>query len=383
MEEIRRLRAEEFKQTKTERGPMDLPFALLTLLILGIGIVMMFSASYASAYYTFQGNSVHFFARQSLFALIGIIAMIVISYYDYRKLNKWAIWLLLVSIVLLILVLIIGTEVKGARRWINIGEFGFQPSEIAKIAVVLCFSTMICMFKERMKTFKYGIVPFGLILMVIAVLMIPQPHFSGTILIIATGAALMFVGGVHLGWFAGIAAFGGAVGWFLMTNTAHSSSRISIWLDPFSDPQDKGFQIVQSLLAIGSGGPMGLGLGKSRQKFLYLPEQQNDYVFAIVCEELGMLGACVVLFLFMLLIIRGYWIALHARDKFGSLIVTGITTLLAIQTFLNVAVVTNLIPSTGIPLPFFSYGGTSLMIQLAEMGIVLSVSRFIPAPKSG
>jgi len=203
---------------------------------------------------------------------------------------------------------------------------------------------------------------------VVAALMLAEPHMSGTILILAGGAAVLFAAGVKLYWF--IAGGGLAVVglWFIITNTSYMASRIELWQDPWSDPLGKGYQTIQSLYAIGSGG---------------LPEPENDYIFAIVCEELGLVGACIVLFLFALLILRGFWIAVHARDRFGALLVVGITTLTAVQVFLNIAVVTNLIPVTGISLPFFSYGGTALMIQLLEMGIVLSVSRQIPAPKQG
>ena len=187
---------------------------------------------------------------------------------------------------------------------------------------------------------------------------------SGTILILAGAAAVLFAAGIKLYWFAG----GGAalMGLVVLMMSGYQSTRILVWQDPWAYPRDGGYQIIQSLYAIGSGGLLGLGLGKSRQKFLYLPEPENDFIFAIVCEELGLIGAGIVLILFALLVMRGYWIAIHARDRFGAL---------------NISVVTNLIPTTGISLPFFSYGGTALMIQLAEMGIILSVSRQIPAPR--
>jgi cell division protein FtsW len=206
---------------------------------------------------------------------------------------------------------------------------------------------------------------------------------SGTILILAVGASLLFAGGIKLYWVAlgGAAAAAGL--WWFITKTSYMASRIALWKDPWSDPLGKGFQTIQSLYAVGSGGLLGLGLGKSRQKYLYLPEEHNDFIFAIVLEELGFVGGCIVLMLFAMLILRGYWLAIHARDRFGSLLCVGITTLLAVQLFLNVGVVTNLFPVTGISLPFFSYGGTALLIQLVEMGIVLSVSRQIPAPKAG
>lgn len=204
---------------------------------------------------------------------------------------------------------------------------------------------------------------------------------SGTILVLAGGASVLFAAGISLGWFAAGGTLVAGAMWFIITQTPYMTARINLWLDPWAQRQGDGFQTVQSLLAIGSGGLLGLGLGKSRQKFLYLPEPENDFIFAIVCEELGYVGAAIVILLFVLLIIRGYWLAVHARDRFGSLLVVGITTLLAVQVFLNISVVTNLLPTTGISLPFFSYGGTALMIQLAEMGMVLSVSRQISAPR--
>ena len=217
-----------------------------------------------------------------------------------------------------------------------------------------------------MSTFKYGILPFAAILGLIVGLLVLEPHFSASIIIIAVGGVMMFLGGVRLGWFIG-AGSAAAVGiGVLLMLFPYASGRINTWRDPFSSSSDEGYQIVQSLYTIGSGGLSGLGLGMSRQKYLYLPEEHNDYIFAI---------AALILLLFALLILRGYWIALHCRDRFSFLVVAGITTLLAIQVFLNVAVVTNLVPCTGISLPFFSYGGTALLIQLGEMGIILSASR--------
>ena len=369
-------------QAERKQGPMDVPFFMLVLLVVCVGLIMMFSASYASALYT-MNDSTYYFVKQGLIGVGGIVGMLVISRINYQYMRLLSIPLLVAAIVLLILVPIIGFDAGGAVRWIKVGPIQVQPSEIAKFAVIMSFSSMISVFREKMKTFRYGILPFAIILVLIAGLMLIQPHISGAILIVVVGGALMFVGGVHWGWFAGAIVLAFAVGYFVMTNMAHAIVRIQIWKDPFIDPQNSGYQIIQSLYAVGSGGLFGLGLGKSRQKHLYLPEQHNDFVFAIVCEELGFVGACLVMFLFALLIIRGYWIAVRARDRFGSLMVTGIITLLAVQTFLNVAVVTNLIPVTGISLPFFSYGGTSLLIQLAEMGVVLSVSRQIPAPRAG
>ena len=296
----------------------------------------------------------------------------------------------------------LGHKRAGAddQAWLNLGFIQFQPSEVAKVAVILFFATRLSK-RDTEKKKKWSrrtltgrtlerldrigildLVPYGAILMVIALLMLMEPHMSGTILVLAGGASVLFAAGISLGWFAAGGTLVAGAMWFIITQTPYMTARINLWLDPWAQRQGDGFQTVQSLLAIGSGGLLGLGLGKSRQKFLYVPEPENDFVFPIVAEELGFIGAVVVLLLFSLLIMRGYWLALHARDKFGALTIVGIITLLAVQVFLNVGVVTNLIPNTGISLPFFSYGGTALMIQLAEMGIVLSISRQIPAPKN-
>ena len=266
----------------------------------------------------------------------------------------------------------------GARRWLSLGFTTFQPSEIAKLGVILYFADSISKKKDKMRTLRYGILPYGFILVLIAVLMYFEPHLSGTVLILGIGAAMMFVGGIRGYWvgigIGGIAAVAYA---FLSGLITYNSSRIAIWLDPLNDAfkTGTGYQTRQSLIAIGSGGLLGLGLGKSRQKYLYLPEEHNDYIFPILCEELGFVGAVVVILLFILLIVRGYYIAMHARDRFGALLAAGISTHFALQTFLNIGVVTNFLPATGISLPFFSYGGTALLMQLFEAGIVLAVSR--------
>ena len=388
------------------RGPLDLPFLMLTMLLLGIGLLMMFSASYATAYYDPEVSTPLFYImRQSLFAAAGVAVMYFVSKINYQTLRWLAVPLLMGSILLLVLVLIpgVGVKINGARRWLRMAIVAgptYQPSEIVKVAVILFFASRLSKrgtqkkkkWSKRTATGralnfleKIGfmeLLPYGLLLLLIAGLMLKEPHMSGTILVLAGGAAVLFAAGVSIWWFvAGISLVGGAL-WLIITATPYMTARINLWLDPWSDPLGKGFQTIQSLLAIGSGGLLGLGFGKSRQKFLYVPEPENDFVFPIVVEELGFIGGTIVIVLFMLLILRGYWLALHARDKFGTLTIVGITTLLAVQVFLNIGVVTNLIPNTGISLPFFSYGGTALMIQLAEMGIILSVSRQIPAPKN-
>jgi len=356
-----------------ERGMIDMPFMILTILLVGIGVIMMFSASYASAYAT-QNSSTFYFARQGVFALVGIALMLFVSRLNYQMWRRLALPILLGTVVIMLLVPIIGTEEGGAKRWINLFGISFQPSEIAKFAVILSFSVMISAAKDKIKTLK-GLVPFIVVLGVMILTLLLQRHLSGMIIITAVAAAMLFMGGAQLRWF-GLGLLGlGLLAFVYLNFMDYASDRVTAWLDPWSDPQDSGFQIIQSLYAIGSGGLMGLGLGRSRQKYLYLPEEHNDYIFPVVCEELGFVGAVLIIILFMLLILRGYWIALHAKDRFGTLLAGGITTLLALQVFLNIGVVTNFLPATGISLPFFSYGGTALLLQLFEMGLVLSVSR--------
>lgn len=389
------------------RGPVDLPFLMLTMLLVGIGLIMVFSASFASALYdysTAHNNPLYYIKRQVMFAAAGIVVMYLVSKINYQTLRVLSIPLLAVSIGLLVLVLTpLGVELNDAQRWLKMFlVFGptYQPSEIAKIAIIVFFAARLSKRDtEKKKKFtnrtltgrtlnrleRVGfleLVPYGMVLGVVLILVVFEPHMSGTILIMVGAASVLFAAGINMGWFVGLGSLAVAALTFIILNTSYMTSRVQLWRDPWIDPQGKGYQTIQSLYAIGSGGLLGLGLGKSRQKFLYIPEPENDFVFAIVVEELGFVGAAMVLILFALLILRGYWLALHARDKFGTLLVVGIITLLAVQVFLNIGVVTNLIPNTGISLPFFSYGGTALVIHMAEMGVILSVSRQIPAPKN-
>lgn len=374
------------------KGPVDVPLVLLVLLLTGIGVLMVFSASFARSFYEADTPStmaaLQVFKRQAGFACGGVIAMFVASRIDYHWWRRWAVRMLGLAIFLLILVIIphnpLAVTSGGATRWLNLGVTNFQPSEVAKFAVILYFAATISVKKDKMRTFQEGIFPYCLLLGFISVLMLAEPHLSGTILILCIGASMMFVGGVSEKM-VGLGIGAGILGVVVLASgiLPYGQSRIMQWKDPWAYAADQGYQTVQSLLAIGSGGLAGLGFGKGRQKLLYLPEEHNDMIFAIVCEELGFIGAALILALFCFLVLRGYWIAVHARDRFGGLLAVGITTMIAMQTFLNVAVVTNFVPNTGISLPFFSYGGTALIIQLFEMGILLSVSRQIPGPKSG
>ena len=356
---------------------MDAVFLLMVLLLLGIGLVMLLSASFPSAYYE-TGEATYYFKRQVFFAAMGLVAMLRIGCWDYAWLRRIAKPAMAGALFLLVLVLVpgIGVVRNNARRWISVaGLFTIQPSELAELAVIVQFSASIAKKKEQMQTWREGVRPYFWLLLLTAGLVLVEPHLSGAVLVFGVGAILMAVGGIRLRWIVGAGVLA-ALGVCLLLSGVipYGRSRIDMWKDPFADARGAGYQLSQSLITIGSGGLTGVGLGRSRQKFLFLPEEHNDFIFAIVCEELGLIGAGLILLLFMALILRGYWIALHARDRFGTLLAVGITSLLALQTFLNVGVVTGLLPTTGISLPFFSYGGTALFLQLIEMGIILSVS---------
>jgi len=358
-------------------GRLDVTFLSFVLVILTIGLVMLFSSSYAYSY-EYYGTSYRFIVRQAAFAVAGVAAMFVFSKIDYHVWRQfsWAIYIFTVILLVFVKVMppmLSGTDVK---RWIVIGPVNFQPSEIAKFAVVILLSSLISANQKQMKTFKFIFI-LALILGLPCFLVVIEPHISATLLIGIIGVVLMIVGGLPKRYIV-FGATGIGAGGFLAYATGvigYANDKIKYWLDPWSDPKGGGFQIIQSLLAIGSGGVLGRGIGQSRQKHLWVPEPHNDFIFAIVCEELGLVGATVIIVLFALLVWRGFNIAMRAADKFGSLLAVGLTFQVGLQATLNILVVTNTIPNTGISLPFFSYGGTSLMILLAEMGIVLSVSR--------
>lgn len=356
----------------------DIWFLMILLLLLCYGLLMLFSAGYAVALYR-RGDAYTYIRPQLLFAAIGTAAMYAASLVDYHIWHKLAWPVMAVSLVLLAVVLFM-PEYNGCKRWIVLPGLGtLQPSEIAKFAVVLVFAHIISLNHDKMQTFGTGVLPFMLILGVVTVLMLLEPHLSGTLLILGIGAVLMFVGGTGLKWFAlagaaGTGAIAAAVV-LLPELVPYAMDRLSTWQNPFADPLGEGHQTIQSLYAIASGGAAGLGLGNSRQKYLYVPEPQNDFIFSILCEELGFVGAALAVVLFLLLFLRGMSIAVRARDKFGALLAVGFVVQVVLQAVLNIAVVTNTIPNTGISLPFFSSGGTSLLMLLGEMGIVLSVSR--------
>ena len=307
--------------------------------------------------------------------------MVVLSYFDYHHWHKFAMPILGISFLTLVVVLMLPAT-QDVQRWIIIGPINFQPSEITKFAIVLSFAHLISINFKRMDTFRYGILPYVLILGPTIALLVLEPHISCTIIVILLAAGMLFIGGVKLRWFGGALAAAGAGLAYLVLFTkefTYANDRIAGWLDPLTyttyDMWQSTWQTRNSLYAIGSGGLLGLGLGNSRQKYLYLPEPQNDFIYAIVCEELGFIGALIILVLFALLVWRGITISMRAKDKFGALLGIGLTAQVGLQVILNIAVVTNTIPNTGISLPFFSHGGSSLVMLLAQMGVVLSISR--------
>ena len=356
---------------------VDLPFLILMLLLLTVGLIMLYSASFAqSEYDTGYISSTRYFQKQAVCAAIGLAAFFFFSRIPARVWFRLAWPMYALSIVLLLSVLAVGEEVNGARRWINVAGLQFQPSEIAKFTLILLFARLTRSFGSDAKKFRFGVLGFGAALLGILVPLALEKHLSAIMLMGMVAVVMMFVAGTRARWL--LAGAGAAVVFVAVyvSVMGYAGDRITAWLHPESDPGDTGYQILQSLYAIGSGGLFGLGFGKSRQKYLYLPFQYNDYIFAVICEELGFVGALAIIALFCALILRGYWIALRARDRFSTVLAAGLVTLIAVQTVLNLCVVTNLLPSTGISLPFFSYGGTALAVNLGEMGIVAHISRF-------
>ena len=360
-----------------KRGQLDFYFLITVFALLAFGLIMVMSASSEfarNASYS-GGDSYYFIKRQLIWAVISTVAMFGFANFDYHKLVGWSQIFMIITFVLLVLVLAVGTETKGGQRWLGVGPLQFQPSEFAKISLILYLAGSIQKNKKYISTFSRGLLPNLIIIGIIAAMLMLQPHFSATVLIAGVGIVMLFVGGVNWKHLAALALPVVSLGTLLVMTSDYRRKRVFSFLDPFADKLKDGYQVVQSLYAIGSGGLFGLGLGQSRQKFLYIPEPQNDFIFSILCEEMGFVGALVVILLFVFLIFRGIKIAMSAKDKEGSLIAVGITTLVALEVIMNIAVVTSAMPVTGIPLPFFSYGGTALLAIMSCMGIMLNVAR--------
>ncbi len=369
--------AEPLSAARRHKG-MDTPLLFMILLLMAVGLLALYTASYVYSFWYNGGRGMLYLTQQATFAAVGIFAMLVISRINYHFYGFFHQYFFGAVLVLMYLTPFIGKTVKGAKRWIGVGEtFRFQPSELMKIAVIISFAYVAAnMPISDLRTFRKGVLPFLEVLAVIAGSMVLQKHLSGTVIIFAIGLSVLFVAGIKVWYFVpvGVGGFVAAVA-YILTNT-YAQQRVASWLDPFLDLQNSGWQAAMSHIAIGSGGVWGLGLGQGRQKHLFIPEPANDFVFSAWCEEMGLFGAVLVLVMFAYLIYRGFYIARSSKDKFGCLLATGISTKLAIQTLMNLFVVTGIFPVTGASLPFFSYGGTALLIQFAEMGILLNVSRF-------
>ncbi len=371
------------------KGGFDVTFFAAVLALMTIGLVMLFSASYPYAYQKYNGDSYYFFKRQLIFAVLGVIVMIVVSKINYKWVKIIEKPLFVVTIFLLVLVLFYHVNLEDRsedfKRWIPLGPITLQPSDIAKFSLVLTLSAYIGKYRKYMQRLTYGVLFPGLIIGLFCVLIYLENHLSCTVLMFMIGITLMFCGGTRWQWFVGGLCVVGAVAFVIIKNPdvlpSYQADRIRAWTDKTFQPLGLRWQTNNSLYAIGSGGFFGVGLGNSKQKYLYVSEPQNDFIFSIVCEELGFLGAIVILALFALLFWRGIKIAQRCDDKFAALVVIGIVSQVAIQTLFNVLVVTDTFPNTGIALPFFSYGGTALLMLCFEMGVVLSVSRKVNTKK--
>lgn len=367
-----------FKDTYFLTGSIDIPFLGLTIALLTIGLIMLFSASYPYAYY-YKDSSYYYFIRQIVFAVAGLVAMLLMSKINYKILKAIYKPVFVVTIALLVIVLFHHTNVQNFKRWIPLGPVTIQPSDLAKFTIILTLAVYISKYYKKMKTMKYGIlIPIGIIAIFCGLIYL-EHHLSCTILMFFIGACLMFAGGSDWKLFAfGLAVIvflGFLVVSFPTLIENYAGKRIVAWLDKDYDPLNGRWQTNNSLYAIGSGGFFGVGLGNSKQKYLYVSEPQNDFIFSIVCEELGFLGAAIIIVLFAALVIRGLIIASRCKDKFGSLLIIGIVAQIGLQVVLNILVVTDTLPNTGFAFPFFSYGGTAIFMLLFEIGVVLSISR--------
>ena len=378
---IRPSRQRKMKKTKWFSIGMgiDLPFCIIILVLLTIGTIMMFSASYAFAYYT-KGDSYYFLWRQLIFVVLGVIVMGIMSFFNYNKLHKIAPLVLGFAYLALLIVLVLPSD-GGVKRWIPLGLFNLQPSEIAKFAIILFFAHWCSKYYNKMQFARYSVLPGVAVFGTTAILLFFEPHYSGIVIIAILTVVMLYIGGMKTKYlFIGFAILSAIVLLLAVTGgLSYAMSRMDGWGQALiytdEDMWQTTWQTRNSLYAIGSGGLWGLGLGQSRQKYLYLPEPQNDFIFAIVVEELGLIGAIMILLIFALLVWRGITLSLRAKDKFGKLLGIGLTSQIGIQVVLNILVITDWLPNTGISLPFFSYGGSSLIMLLAQMGIVLSISR--------
>ena len=360
-------------------NPIDYTLIITVLLLLTVGLIMVLSASSPTSL-SESGNSYKYFIKQGIFAVIGLIAMTFISNIDYRFYKRFYKVAYIIAIILLAAVLVFGKTINNAKRWIYVTDsLSFQPSELVKFCMIVFYAGILTKDREELKLFTKGWIKHLAMLIPIIGLLIIEPHLSASVVIISIVGIMMVIAGCKLwqiivpGFAIGIPLAGLAI--WKIPKFAHAVKRITTFIDPWQDKLGAGYQVIQSLYAIGSGGLFGAGLGQSKQKYLYLPEPQNDFIFSVLAEELGFIGCIFVIILFAIFIWRGILIAMRAPDMFGSLVATGITGMIGIQAIINIAVVTSSMPATGMPLPFFSYGGTALVILLCEIGVLLNISR--------
>lgn len=371
------------RAASSQRGGFDITLLTLVLILLALGLLMVLSSSYPRAYSeslrSDSGSPLDYFNHQLIFAVAGLVIMYAASWIPMSLYRRYAKLLYGITVLLLAAVLVAGTAENNARRWIYLGFFSFQPSEVSKLAIILLFADLIAKYRARMNTLRYGVVPFVVVLAIPTLLLFLEPHISCILIISLVGITMLFIGGMPWKYLLTLIAGVGLLGVLAFFVSNHVHVRILAWLNPAAYADDDiSYQVRESLMAIGSGGLTGLGPGEGRQKYLYLPESHNDYIFSIVCEELGLLGALAILLLLALMLLRCIQITMNAKDRFSFLVAAGITAHFGLQTILNIAVVTNSLPCTGVSLPFFSYGGTALLMQLVEVGVMLSISRELP-----
>ncbi len=370
--------AKKKKFESISKKPYDFTLLITVFILLGLGIITVLSASSPTALAETGNDSYKYVKRQILSAVVGIFLMFGLSKIDYRVWQKKYKIIFVGSILILLSTLVFGASSNGATRWVDLGFISFQPSELAKVGIIIFYSAYLAKNKDKLKSIKEGFIkPLVLIIPVVAIVLLLQNHFSATLVICMLVAILMILSGCRIRYFIlfGVPIVVAAVSALLLGGQGFRLQRVVTFMDPWQDASGKGWQIIQSLYAIGSGGIFGVGLGNSKQKYLYIPEPHNDFIFAVLAEELGFVGCALVIILFAILIWRGITISMKAPDMFGSLLAAGITSMIGIQVLINIAVVTSSMPVTGMALPFFSYGGTALMIILSSIGILLSVSR--------
>ena len=380
--EVRSSGAKQKTQSVRQKlaGGVDTPFLVLVLILLCFGLIMLFSASYAYSYY-YEGNSYHYILRQAAFAALGLIGMFFVANFITPYFVRRFKYIMIGVTVVMLLVVFLFSATNDAHRWIRIGSFTFQPSEVAKFSLIICFAHWLDVQAGKQLGFVKKITPYVALMALYCGLIVIEPHLSATLLIAMIGGLMLMIGDndkrIYIALLV-LLALGVLALLLIPSLRERAMSRIGPWLDSYVNinVDEMVYQTKQSLYAIASGGLFGVGLGNSRQKQLYLLEPQNDFIFAIVCEELGLVGGTILIILFALLVLRGLQIAMHTKDRYSCMVVTGICIQVAVQVLFNIAVVTNAAPNTGISLPFFSYGGSSLMILLCEMGLVLSASKY-------